>query len=538
VGPITSNAKITMYGEIPRGPPIRMLSRMIRLRRQPSAASRWSWRSAEPATGAGDIYAIALDLEGCATMPTVDMSNWDRFFNFKGGKGPYPHTFDIDPRHELCAVYFPAEITDSNEESSYQTLKRATLLFDRVFVIVPELVLSDHFNPFWNIDAVDDQVIRETERFQSLEYTLWRERVVRVKRFLRQTKSAHDAGILTYVNPSQIIDHTRQLKTHFYALPEVTTVPADEIDDYRMEVMFHSVLSDLRDAEFRSLISSRFPHDPRGMAVFKDQGEINWLSMLGAASPHEEDVLRHISTYTGPDTILPPPCVGFDGVVSPALGVSVILAHVMTFCINNPVYPLTDSSLFLSLLYRKLNRALPQSTADRDGTGSPPYSKPSLSHRVAGLGLEVINLELPRLNFRSFDEVLTVRAEHRDELRRFRLELAKFSDLSSTALWSPDFHQHCVDVATTIVGPACRELEERLRKSRNKILLQAFKTTRTASPVVPLVGSLLAGIPLLYSLAISAGLVAAESVAEVLMERRDIRAGSGLTYLLDLKRHL
>jgi hypothetical protein len=462
----------------------------------------------------------------------------------------YPTRFDINRREEFCAVYYPCEVPGSEDLSTYLNLKRALLFFDKVFVVVPEIVFSDYFCSWIDMSRIDEKLIHDTEKFQTQEYKLWRERFRRLRRFIDQTKIAHDAGVLIYVNPLQA--EQWPTKTHFYSLPNVQQVPILEVDEHLAEIVFHSIRSDLNDASFRSLVKAGYPYDPNGLAVFKDQGEINWLHMLSGASQHDEDRMVHLATYWrggwrgtvarafgqygherafGPDDMVaPPPGVSFDSIVSPVLGMAVLISQVMSFCIRNPVYPITDSQFHWTLLANKFKRI----AGHEDIKRIPPDKK----RQIGALGIDVLDIELPALDDVSFEDILSMRAKLGDNLREFRVALAKFADFSSTEFWSEEFAQECRDIATLKVSPAVQELRKALDQSRDKVILEAFKKVRTAQAAIPLVATFLAGIPPIYALAISAGLITAEAFLELYFSMKGIRAGNSLTFLLDVKRRL
>ena len=375
------------------------------------------------------------------------------------------------------------------------------------------------------MSRIDEEVLRETERVQTQEYVLWRERFRRLRRFVEQTRTIHAANILVYVNPTQVMELPNT--THFYSLPGVRTVAVEEVEANLAEVVFHSIVADLNDTQFRSLVTKDYPYSPGGFAVFKDQGEINWLGMLSRSSNYDEDRMIHLATFVAENTIAKPPGVGFDSIVSPVLGMAVLISHVLSFCIRNSVYPLTDSQFHQRLLTRKFERLADDPAMKR--------LQGDQRKEIAALGLEVLDLELPNLQAATFDEVLHIREKHRDQLSQFRLALAGFADFSSTQFWSSEFSRECSEIVALKVNPAIRDLRNTLDLSRDKVVVDAFKKIRTAQVAIPLVSTLLAGMPLVYALAISAGLISVESFLELYLERKRIRAGNSLNFLLDLK---
>ncbi|MEO0685567.1 MAG: hypothetical protein AAFY76_11130 [Cyanobacteria bacterium J06649_11] len=459
-------------------------------------------------------------------MPTIRREfEDDNLYRFENSQ-QYPTQFDIDRRRDFCAIYYPCEVSQNSDvRNEYLNLKRALLFFDKVFVVVPEIIFSDYFCSWIDMSRIDEQLIRRTKRFNTQEYILWRERFRRLRRFIRQTKIAHDAGALVYVNPFQVMQWPSQ--THFYSLPDIQKIPADKLDEHLAEIIFHSIVGDLNDHKFRSLVKQGYPYGPGGFSVFKDQGEINWLMMLSETSNYDEDRLVNLATFIDENTISPPPGVGFDSIVSPVLGMAVLVSHIMSFCIRNPVYPVTDSSFHWKLLAHKFARLAKEPAMQNISLGQ--------KEQIGALGLEVLDLELPNLDNANFEEILEIRAKFEDELKLFRTALAEFSDFSSTQIWSNEFAQECSNIAMLKVAPALRELCATLENSRDKVVLDTFKKIRGAKATIPLVGTFLAGIPLIYALAITGGLITAEAFLELYFERKKIRKGNSLSFLLDLK---
>lgn len=237
-----------------------------------------------------------------------------------------------------------------------------------------------------------------------------------------------------------------------------------------------------------------------------------------------------LATFIDDNTIAPPPGVGFDSIVSPVLGMAVLVSHVLSFCIRNPVYPVTDSLFHWKLLARKFER-LADDPAIQGLRGDQ-------RKKIAALGLEVLDLELPNLEASTFDEILHIRAKHSEQLGPFREAMAMFANFSSTNFWSREFAQECSDIAMLKVSPALRNLRSSLEQSRDKVVVEAFKKLRTAHVVIPLISTLLAGMPLIYGMAISAGLISAESFLELYIERKKIRTGNSLSFLMDVKSNL
>jgi hypothetical protein len=195
---------------------------------------------------------------------------------------------------------------------------------------------------------------------------------------------------------------------------------------------------------------------------------------------------------------------------------------VLAFCLQNSVQPLTDNRRYWDLLNLKFKRL------------NLPDLPALTNQRVGALGTEVLRLELPRLSFSSFEDVLSIRSKRKSELAQFRLALAKLLDTSSSGFMSDDLIRESNDIAIRKVHPALAELELSLKGTRDAAILKAFRDARVTAPI-PLVGALITGIPLIYSLAISAGLVTTDTFVEYYRSKKEIRGRNGLALLLDLQ---
>lgn len=121
-------------------------------------------------------------------------------------------------------------------------------------------------------------------------------------------------------------------------------------------------------------------------------------------------------TPVGENRIAPPPCVGFDSIVSPVLAVSVFLAHVISFRLRNVAYPLTDSPYYQQLLQMKMRRV----ASGNEDVLLKTKLTPRMTQAISGVGMELLDLELPQVALRSFEDTLHTRQKHKEQLTRFR----------------------------------------------------------------------------------------------------------------------
>jgi hypothetical protein len=431
----------------------------------------------------------------------------------------YIPSVKIDPSREFSALYFPCEVEEASDERNfYQTLKSALLFFDRVYVIVPEFVLSDYFSYWADYSKIDDGVIAGTERIQTIEFKLWRERFKRIRRFIQHTKILQDNELLLCVNPNTNMLGYQLRAVHNSFSEDTTAIPAEKAEDFSADILFYSTVSDLNDTTFRQLVAEDFPYRTPGFYLFKDQGEFNWLGSICRYSSYEEDKIENSGTGLIP---------AFETIVSPVVGMAVIMAHIVSFCMEYPVYPITDNPYYWKLLRRKFKRVADMPELKRFKTDT--------KLRISALGLELMNLELPRLAARSFDDVLYIRKKYAAQLTRFRTELASFANFAANQLWSEEFFEQCSEIVALRIIPAITELQRALTLSKDKVLVNAFKSARNLTPAIPLVSVLLPGFPILYALALAAGLFSIEVFLDLYFEEKKIKAGCGLSYLLDLK---
>jgi hypothetical protein len=253
--------------------------------------------------------------------------------------------------------------------------------------------------------------------------------------------------------------------------------------------------------------------------------------MLAGSSNFKEDRMINLYTPISNNTIIPPPGVGFDSIVSPCLGISVFLSHVLSFSLSNNVHPITDSRYYQSLLNYKFKKIF------NDGGNNLLLKKygGNLKMEIGAVGMKLLDVELPKLDFRSFEDVLGIRNKFKSNLERFRIELAKFSQFSVIEPWDNNFESKCNEIITYKIRPAIQELRDEIDNSKDKIVLKVLKDLRSLKPVIPLIGTYLSGIPIIYALAISAGLISLETYLEYHFDTKKIKK-KGLSYILDLQK--
>jgi hypothetical protein len=154
---------------------------------------------------------------------------------------------------------------------------------------------------------------------------------------------------------------------------------------------------------------------------------------------------------------------------------------------------------------------------------------------IGAIGVKLLDIELPELDFRSFDDVLEIRTKFKNNLERFRIELAKFLQFFVIEPWDINFKSKCNEIIMCKIQPALQELRDEIDNSKDKIVLKILKDLRSFKPVIPLTGTYLSGIPIVYALAISSDLVGLETYLEYHFDTKKIKK-KGLSYILDLQK--
>jgi hypothetical protein len=272
---------------------------------------------------------------------------------------------------------------------------------------------------------------------------------------------------------------------------------------------------DVNDSEFRSYVAQL---DLGPMPIYLNQMTHNWFAMLSGCSQHKD-----MLAYPREKQFIP-----FAALVTPQLGLAVILNHVLASVCKRGLLPVASDRAFDHLLRMKLSqslRSLPETMLARMG----------LKERGDYLAQVVLREELPDFDLKSFDDVLELRESLGDELEAFRTEMYRFAAQMSAAATLSDVQNEAEQILYESIRPALRDLRAKLSMSRNKFLHRVVKDVKSMKPTIPIIGSLFVGLPLWMGVALSAGVVALDAFLDTYFEMRETKEMNGLSFLLDFR---
>jgi hypothetical protein len=152
--------------------------------------------------------------------------------------------------------------------------------------------------------------------------------------------------------------------------------------------------------------------------------------------------------------------------------------------------------------------------------------------KIAYLAERVLNEFLPDIGDASFEDVLELRHQFRDELGSFRNKMAVLSDKIRANPWEAELKSQVDRLVEVEIRPETANLKSALRDSNSQLVTRVFRNVKDARTYIPFVGTVLGHIePSIAALA-SAGIVGFQALYETIIERRKIRDTSGLVFLL------
>jgi len=343
-------------------------------------------------------------------------------------------------RNQLTGLYYPYASIDFE-----QTLYNSIIFFDKVRLI----------SPYNTAHVLGDEEIETEIRESYSSYTNgdWQEITApigdgnkiarRMYQFSSEVKTLLDEGLIEYVHPFKNFE----ISSNVFA---------------------EMVLSDLNDKEFGNLVQKTGPShiyisatkmfDLYGHNIYRENkngfvaqewpfhNELFDLNRL-PSSLISNDVIASLfenDTYLndefnldiGEDILDYFGGYGFIKVPS-ELGISVLLNHAMIASYNLGTSLFTDNSLMQRFLLMKLKRI------NSGGSTSQLLDryKQEFNIKTEILTREVLRNYLPRLNIRSVDEAMEIRKKLKNELKPFRIEIAKFASEITSRPWNSDFEK-------------------------------------------------------------------------------------------------
>jgi hypothetical protein len=394
--------------------------------------------------------------------------------------------------HRLNAMFYPSSTLDN------ETLKHALLYFDGISFLTPEkLVLNDSHaaTPEENKGTLRGHILSPSVHEKVDEAHELTERILR---FYDETLELRRVGLL-------------------HSLP-----PSDNLSD----AFYEAIEQDLGDPSFMELVRRSNLHPFLvGRSKFILLGDSKETRELLNRYLENEEVgkfVKHYYRHYGDH----PMGQGFGFIrLSPELGASILLNHTIAACHKYDLVPFTDKSVYQNFLLNKFQR-VSRSKLIAD-------YKRQLRITSSVLARRVMELHLPKLELRSFEDVLELKRRMAGELERFRYEMTKFAaEVQATPL-DESYEKEIERVIAAKINPAKADVEAKLRGVDRKFAVRIIKGAKAGT--VPIIATLFAGIPLPYVLALSAGVITLEALWEARVERKEITNANGLSFLFEVR---
>jgi hypothetical protein len=420
------------------------------------------------------------------------------------------------------ALYFPWIAIQGLE-----TLKRALVYFDKVYVLSP---------PYQHTGLLIREAQGLPEKFHSA--------VLEFDEFRRQTATLREEGVLEFVdpyafgvpsfpsstNPPQSYAYTHSSTPDIEAhLAKIRRKVPDLEENSRL--LSRSILADLSDEAFCRLptpLEVFFQND-----LILDYSTAGWtFSEFHGYDFHDmgpvfRSDIRQLEGFTLQDSLF----TGDGERLMSYLGQSLIINRTIIAANALDAVPFTDETGQFKFLRNKFDRT----TLGDEESKFLDALAPSLDFKAHGLGQRIIETNVPNLAGFSWEDILEIRAHAQEELAHFRIEVAKLATDIQSAYGSDTFEREADIILAKTVNPAVHELELKLKMSRLEILQQSFKKAQALKPVIPFAVSFFFNAPLILALMVAAGVVAADVALEAYLNKRKLKSSTGLSYLLNFK---
>jgi len=181
------------------------------------------------------------------------------------------------------------------------------------------------------------------------------------------------------------------------------------------------------------------------------------------------------------------------------------------------------SSNNLNILFSNF---LKESAKSNDGLGATGYSK--------SLALDALKIGLPNPDILSIEDILELKLKLKDELGLFYQTInaveVKNKQLFDTHITQDEYQA----VFFSEVQKPLLELETKMKNLKSKTFRHFVDKIKDYKTYVPLIGTVVASVPMQYAVLTSLSLTAGQSYLEFKEDQRDIK-NNGLYFLLKLK---
>ena len=408
---------------------------------------------------------------------------------------------------ELRALFYPAASIDD------AALKHALLYFDKICVITPDesgghslLRRRDAFKP----------AIPKLKHLGAGVGTFGGQRddggqlLQRIHQFNESTWGLRRDGYMYFLSPS------RSVTPQFYRAVQADLDSDNFVSSVKASGVgpFHVGTSKAFGFHYRVMLHAKAA---RGDDQIIERGIFE--EMIRCLMEGEEDKGLEILFSRFQESLFGP--YGMVK-VSPEVGAAILLNHTIVSCQTFGLTPFTDNQLYQELLLDKFQRAVKS-----DAVGK---YRAELRQTSAILATQIMNVSLPKLELRSFDDVLEQKTRLRDELLRFRTEIMKFAAQVKATPYEDSYLREIERVIAANIAPAIEDLSAKIKGAKRAMVSNVLKSAKAGA--VPIAATLFAGLPLPYVLALSAGIITLEALWEVERARRDAADLNGLSFLM------
>lgn len=454
---------------------------------------------------------------------------------------------------KLSGLYYPGESWDASLEDS--VLKKCLIFFDKILAIVPEVFSVDwqDVQPTEEINLPLQKITRPIKLKAILaasesikagdikldpmqkEASLHEvDRYFRITKFMDKIEILRKEKVIEIVNPREnlldppywenISEPNRPLYSAYpwmyidsdYQSVIGKNVGLEKLEAYKPLILYGSILSDLKNIEFRNLTTGL---GKNRVIVYKGQAEQNWIHQLGKASGFPEDEWQHFPSAAH--------YFGFPGTVSTAMWASLVVNHTLMTAHRYGLIPITPNSIFNELLQSKLRRL----NAIRKVRQNEITYFDHPEYKGGFLGFSLAICSLPNLDLMSFEDVLELRTALGGELAAFRDEVFALAESIKMRSWDSEFRNEVDYTIKHKIEPIVRDLQRKLKSNRQEAVLRALKIG-SAPTVLSVLASIWAGMPAILVMAVVAGLVSIETALGYYSQREKIYQSNGLSLLL------
>lgn len=151
------------------------------------------------------------------------------------------------------------------------------------------------------------------------------------------------------------------------------------------------------------------------------------------------------------------------------------------------------------------------------------------------IAFNILKLSLFDVSRFTFDDVLEIKYQLRNELERFRTELGVITHNVISEYNEQHLLNNLDEVVKYRIFPSVRELEDKIKYSKTRLLLRLSEAIKNPVSYVPFIGTVFHMIPAQLAFFLSLGLVTAETALNYVMEHKQL-TNNGLYYLVQLKK--